>query len=151
VTRVGYDLLVLDYGGVCTMSHRELVGAAVQADRFNAERPECLTLVLAVQALGVRVAVLSNEIDRAWVERSTLLSRVDHVLACSDNRILKPDRRAYQRALLVTGCAADRTLFVDDEVDNVRGAQGAGLDAMLFDTSDPVASWSAIDAAIRRA
>ena len=147
---VGYDLLVLDYGGVCTMSHRELVGAGLQTDRFNAERSECLRVVLAAQALGMQVAVLSNEIDRAWVEQSTLLAQVDHVLACSDNGILKPDRRAYQRALLISRCAPERTLFVDDEVDNVRGAQGAGLATMLFDTGDPVGSWSAIEAAITR-
>jgi len=145
-----FDLLVLDYGGVCTMSHRELVGGAVQTGPFNAERAECVRLVLAAQALGMQVAVLSNEIDRAWIEHSTVLSRVDHVLACNDNGILKPDRRAYQRALLVSRCAAERSLFVDDEVDNVRGAEGAGLAAMLFDTRDPIGSWSQIDAAISR-
>ena len=145
-----YDLLILDYGGVCTMSHHELVEAAVPSDRFNAERHECLPFVLAVQALEIQVAVLSNEIDREWVKQSSVLACVDHVIACSDNGIYKPDRRAYQRALLVSRCVPERALFVDDEIDNVRGAQGAGLAAMLFDTLDAVASWAAIDAAIRR-
>ena len=145
-----YDLLILDYGGVCTLSHREVVETTVRSDRFNAERSECLTFVLAAQALEMQVAVLSNEIDREWVKHSDVLARVDHVIACSDNGILKPDRRAYQRALLVSGCAPERTLFVDDEIDNVRGAQGAGLAAILFDTCDAVASWAAIEAAISR-
>ena len=132
------------------MSHRELVGAGVQTNSFNAERAECMRVVLAAQALGMQVSVLSNEIDRAWVEQSTLLAQVDHILACSDNGIFKPDRRAYQRALLMSRCAPERTLFVDDEVDNVRGAEGAGLAALLFDTGDPVGSWTAIEAAITR-
>jgi len=132
------------------MSHHELVEAAVPSDRFNAERPECVPFVLAVQALEMQVAVLSNEIDREWVKQSSVLACVDHVIACSDNGILKPDRRAYQRALLVSGCAPERALFVDDEIDNVRGAQGAGLAVMLFDARAADASWAAIDAAIRR-
>jgi len=144
-----YDLLILDYGGVCTMSHHELMAATVRSDRFNAERSECLTFVLAVQALEMQVVVLSNEIDREWVKHSSVLAHVDHVIACSDNGILKPDRRAYQRALLVSGCVPERTLFVDDDIDNVRGALGAGLTAMLFDTRDPAASWSAIEAEVR--
>jgi len=151
VARVSrYDLVILDYGGVCTMSHHELMASAtVRSDRFNAERSECLTFVLAVQALEMQVVVLSNEIDREWVKHSSVLAHVDHVIACSDNGILKPDRRAYQRALLVSGCVPERTLFVDDDIDNVRGALGAGLTAMLFDTRDPAASWSAIEAEVR--
>jgi putative hydrolase of the HAD superfamily len=141
-----YDLLVLDYGGVCTMSHRELVDSP--SDTPNAERSECVPVILAAQALGMQVAVLSNEIDRAWVEHSPVLSQVDHVIPCGDNEVFKPDRRAYQRALLVSRCTAERALFVDDELDNVRGAQGAGLATIRFDTGDPAGSWTAIDVAI---
>jgi putative hydrolase of the HAD superfamily len=141
-----YDLLVLDYGGVCTMSHRELVDSP--SGTLDIERSECVPVVLAAQAIGMQVAVLSNEIDRAWIEHSAVLSQVDHVIPCGDNGVFKPDRRAYQRALLVSRCTAERALFVDDDLDNVRGAQGAGLASMLFDATDPVAAWSLIHAMI---
>jgi putative hydrolase of the HAD superfamily len=142
-----FDLLVLDYGGVCTLSHRELADGPV-VDPVNAERDESLRAVLAAQAAGLKVVILSNEVDRAWAEHSPVLAQVDHILPCTDNGILKPDRRAYQRALLVTGCRADRSLFVDDEIDNVRGAQAAGLEAILFDITDPTASWHEIREAL---
>ncbi len=145
-----YDLLVLDYGGVCTMSQGELANRTAPMSLADAERVQCLPVVLAAQAAGITVAVLSNEIDRSWAEQSPVLAQVDHVLPCADNGIMKPDRRAYQRVLLITGCTADRALFVDDDADNVRGAQGAGLATLLFDTSDPAASWAQIEQSIKQ-
>jgi putative hydrolase of the HAD superfamily len=145
--RNSYDLLILDYAGVCTLSHAEIVASSQPADDRQIERAEGLAVVRWAQAAGTKVVVLSNEIDRAWIPNSPLLSTVDSVLACTDNGILKPDRRAYQRALLLTGCTAERALFVDDDLDNVRGARGAGLDAIAFDTNDPRASWAVVASA----
>jgi FMN phosphatase YigB (HAD superfamily) len=145
--RIAYDLLILDYAGVCTRSHHEILAARQPASDQPFERAEGLAMVRSAQAAGMTVVVLSNEIDRAWIADSPLLSAVDAVLACTDNGIFKPDRRAYQRALLATGCAANRTLVVDDELDNVLGARGAGLDAIVFDTSDPAGSWTAVASA----
>jgi FMN phosphatase YigB (HAD superfamily) len=142
--RYAYDLLVLDYAGVCTRSHHEILAARQPPSDQPVERAEGLAMVRSAQAAGMRVVVLSNEIDQAWIPNSPLLSSVDTVLACTDNGILKPDRRAYQRALLATGCTANRALFVDDDADNVRGARGAGLDAIVFDTNDPAGSWIAV-------
>jgi putative hydrolase of the HAD superfamily len=142
-----YDLLVLDYGGVITLSHAEVVAAAQSDDAVQVERPESLAVVWLAHDAGMKVVVLSNEIDRDWIAGSPVLSTVDLVIACTDNGILKPDRRAYQRALLLTECTASRALMVDNDIDNVRGARGAGLDAILFDTNDPNSSWAAVRSA----
>jgi putative hydrolase of the HAD superfamily len=144
-----FDLLILDYGGVCTLSHAEFldhIGSDTSGDR-----PGSLAAIARAHAAGITVVVLSNEIDQSWITNSAVLSQVDHVLACADNGIFKPDRRAFQRAALVTGCAADRTLVVDDEIDNVRGAQAAGMTALLFDTANPEDSWESVDVALRGA
>lgn len=144
-----FDLLVLDYGGVCTLSHEELlVGSESIA---MGERRDCLVVITLAHDAGLQVAVLSNEIDRAWIDDSPVLTQVDHVLACADNGIFKPDRRAFQRASVVAGASPDRTLVVDDEIDNVRGAQAAGMTAILFDPSNPHSSWEAVEAALRGA
>jgi putative hydrolase of the HAD superfamily len=145
--RNSYDLLILDYAGVCTLSHAEILAAVQPAADQQVERAEGLAIVRMAHAAGLKVVVLSNEIDRAWIPNSPLLSSVDAVLAGTDNGILKPDRRAYERALLTTGCIASRALFVDDDLDNVRGARGAGLDAIMFDTNDPEGSWGAVSSA----
>ena len=134
-----FDLLLLDYGGVCTPSHDEyLAGTA------NEVRPECLAVVSAARDAGVVVAILSNELASEWIERNPVLREADHVISCSDNRIYKPDRRAYQRVLLVTGASADRTLYVDDEPDNIAGASGVGMETMHFDPVDAAGGWSRI-------
>lgn len=144
-----FDVLVLDYGGVCTLAHGEfLVRTDTDDTHTDGERTGALGSVRQAHRLGMTVVVLSNEIDRSWTARSPTLSSVDHVLACTDNGILKPDRRAYQRALLVGGCTADRALFVDDDIDNIRGAEAAGLATIHFDTADPARSWAEIEEAI---
>ena len=149
-TRGDIRVLLLDYGGVCTPSTREFVAAQDQhrcspvvAER-DTTRPECRSVVAQARAAGICVAILSNEIDPSWATSVPLLAEVDHVIACSDNGLLKPDRRAYQRALMVTGSSADQVLFVDDEPDNVAGARAVGIEALLFDVDRAADCWAEI-------
>ena len=53
------------------------------------------------------VAVLSNELDDDTVETHPVLRAVDHVVACNTG-IQKPDRRAFQRVLLLTGVGPEQ-------------------------------------------
>ena len=102
-------------------------------------------MIDAANRRGITVAVLSNELDDDTIETHPLLGAVDHVVACNTG-IQKPDRRAFQRVLLLTGIEAERTLVVDDAEDNVRGAEAAGTAALHFDVDDCAASWAAIRA-----
>ena len=149
-TRGDIRVLLLDYGGVCTPSTREFVAAQdphgcspVVAEQ-DTTRPECRSVGARARAAGICVAILSNEIDRRWAASVPLLAEVDHIIACSDNGLLKPDRRAYQRALMVTGSSADQVFFVDDEPENVVGARAVGIEAMLFDADRAAECWSEI-------
>ena len=45
----------------------------------------------------------------------------------------KPDREVYQRMLARLGVAPDAALMVDDDADNVAGAEAAGLHGHVFD------------------
>jgi glucose-1-phosphatase len=45
----------------------------------------------------------------------------------------KPDAEVYRRFLAHVGVAPQAALMVDDDVDNVRGAEAAGLHGHLFD------------------
>ncbi|MEO1060576.1 MAG: HAD-IA family hydrolase [Actinomycetota bacterium] len=126
-----YELLVLDVGGVCV-------------DRAGRSDPAATELVDAARERGIVVAVLSNELDEASADA---LPPVDHVVACNTG-IQKPDRRAFQRVLLLTGTDAAAALVVDDSADNVRGAEAAGAAALHFDPDDRSASWAAVRAAL---
>ena len=131
-----YELLVLDFGGVC-----------VDAD--GTTDPAVVDLIDAARRQDVTVAVLSNELDASTVASHPVLRAVDHVVTCNTG-IQKPDRRAFQRVLLLTGVEAGRTLVVDDSPDNVRGAEAAGTTALRFDTADRAGSWAAVRETLER-
>ncbi len=111
-------------------------------------RPEATATVEAAFAAGFGVSVLTNDMRAfhgpTWEKGIPLLQRVDHIVDCSDTHILKPDPRAFQRAVDMVGVAADRMLFIDDQPINVQGALDAGLDAMWFDIANAATAWAEV-------
>ena len=111
-------------------------------------RPGATATVEAAIAGGYGVSVLTNDMrafhGQEWGHSVDFLSLVDHVVDCSDTDILKPDPRAYQRAIEMIGTDAERVLFIDDQPGNVVGAERAGLDAAWFDIANAESAWRAI-------
>ena len=132
------ELLILDFAGVCTPAPNELLDASPTGP--VPIRPGIIDLVSSASGRGVIVVVLSNEISTEWVLDEDLFGSVDHVVSCADNKIWKPDRRAFQRCLLLTGKRAEQTLVVDDEDDNIVVARSIGMHALHFDVGDPESS-----------
>lgn len=116
------------------------------ADPNIAVRPAARRTVEAAHAAGLRVGILSNELELFWgrpfMERLDLLRDIDVLVDGTHTRILKPDPRAYRMALDALGVSAARTLFVDDQRRNVEGARSAGLTALFFDVADPEGSFA---------
>jgi putative hydrolase of the HAD superfamily len=52
----------------------------------------------------------------------------------------KPEPAIYQRALDILGRPAERILFIDDRVENVAGAEAAGMKAIRFEGADSLRS-----------
>lgn len=113
-------------------------------------RPEAITAIHKLTVRGVRLAVLSNELDRFYGRdfRSSidLLSKMDAILDGTYTNVFKPDPRAYELCLQVLGADAAEAVFVDDQARNVEGARHIGLDAVHFDVRDPVRSYAEIEA-----
>ena len=113
-------------------------------------RAEAVDVVERALAAGYGVSVLTNDLRAFhgphWELEVDLLQRMDHIVDCSDTGILKPDRRAYERAVEITGVPAERQLFVDDLPLNVQGAESVGMDAVWFDIAHPAESWAAVAA-----
>lgn len=111
-------------------------------------RPECVEVTDRARAAGLSVSVLTNDMrafhGREWETGIELLQTVDQIVDCSDTDILKPDPRAYQRAVDMIGVPAERMLFIDDQPRNVDGAIAAGMGALWFDVSDATETWTAI-------
>lgn len=97
--------------------------------------PEMITAVRELTAAGTRCALATNQ---HW-ERATFMQQTpgfDEVFertfySCAVG-FAKPDPDFFHFALAELDVAADRTLFIDDNADNVAGAREVGLRAELF-------------------
>ena len=130
------QLLILDFDGVCTLSAAESIEHAIDpGDDEAIVRSEASEIVRQAQSAGIPVYVLSNEVAPHLVDTLSILTSVDRVVLCSDNGIYKPDRRAFQRCLLLSGVEASEAVLVDDDPDNVKVARSLGVAAVHFDRS----------------
>ena len=111
-------------------------------------RPEALETIRRLKAGGVKLAVLSNELDLFYGQgtsgRVTALTAIDAIIDATYTGILKPDARSYQRALAALDVDADEAVFVDDQQPNVHGAEAVGIAAVAFDVRDPEASFARV-------
>jgi HAD superfamily hydrolase (TIGR01509 family) len=97
---------------------------------------ETLTLAASVRQQA-RVAVLTNNnllvkraVDTVFPELRPIFG--PDFFCFSRISARKPEPEAYLRCLARLGVAADATLFVDDSIKNVAGAEHAGLRAHLY-------------------
>lgn len=108
-------------------------------------RPEAVAAIARARAAGMRVGILSNELElfygREMMDALDVLKGMDALVDATHTRILKPDARAYALGLEALGTRPDATVFVDDQPRNVAGARAAGLVAVQFDVTAPGRSY----------
>lgn len=113
-----------------------------EIDSFT--RPQAFEAVRAAKAVGLRTAVLSNDIarfyDEDWISRVSFFKEVDAVVDVSHG-VLKPDPAAYRLVLDALEVPAEAALFVDDQPRNIDGARAIGMPALLFDVTRPSESY----------
>lgn len=90
---------------------------------------------------GKRVAMLSNmpaDLGLALRSSTDRLSAFDHVTLSYDVGVVKPDAVIYEQCLEGIGTPPERTLFLDDRIANVQGAEVLGMRAIQFLDRDDV-------------
>jgi putative hydrolase of the HAD superfamily len=116
------------------------------ADPQAVVRPEAERAIRAAHAAGIRLAILSNELDlfygKAFRERLPLLSLFETIIDATYTKILKPDPRAYAMASETLGLPTAACVFVDDQKRNVDGALAAGMPTVHFDVAEPARSYA---------
>jgi len=121
-----------------------LVQRARGAEPDAVARPQTLALMRDAHAAGLRLAILSNELDlfygAALRQRMAALRDVELIVDATYTGILKPDARAYALCTQQLGLAPAECVFVDDQRRNVEGARSAGMLALWFDVTQPQAS-----------
>ncbi len=82
-----------------------------------------------------RIAVLSNmplDLGEALKSRTTRLQPFDQVTLSYETGTAKPEPTIYEHCLEGLDTAPERTLFLDDRIENVHGAELLGIRAMQF-------------------
>jgi putative hydrolase of the HAD superfamily len=109
-------------------------------------RPEARAAILAAKADGVRLAILSNELDLFYgVEFRKKFPLIEHfevIIDATYTKILKPDPRAYALCLEALKLPASACVFVDDQLKNVEGARAVGIPTIHFDVTNPKSSYA---------
>ncbi|WP_137155645.1 HAD-IA family hydrolase [Rhizobium sp. FKL33] len=108
-------------------------------------RPEAREAILAARAAGMKLAILSNELDlfygAEFRKRFPLIELFDVIVDATYTRILKPDPRAYELVLAELGLERQDCVFVDDQLKNIEGAVAIGLPHVHFDVTHPAESY----------
>lgn len=97
-------------------------------------------LVAYIRSLKPRykIGIISN----AWGQLSQLLEdweiqdTFDVVIGSGDVGVMKPDPKIFHLALSGLDIKPDEAIFVDDFIDNVRGARELGINAIQFRDTD---------------
>lgn len=122
-----------------------LVKKARTADPASVVRPEADRALRAAHAAGIRLAILSNELDlfygAGFRARLPLLGLFETIVDATHTGILKPDPRAYEFVLEALDLPPASCVFVDDQQRNIDGARAVGLSAVLFDVRRPERSY----------
>jgi putative hydrolase of the HAD superfamily len=82
-----------------------------------------------------RVAILSNmprELGEALKSRTDRLNNFDFVTLSYEVHSVKPEPAIYEHCLEGLGLEAQQTLFLDDRMPNIQGAELLGMSAVQF-------------------
>jgi len=109
-------------------------------------RPEARETILAAKAAGVRLAILSNELDLFYGAdfrtRFPLIDLFYVIVDATYTGILKPDPRAYEQVIAEVGVDRKDCVFVDDQKKNIEGADAVGLPNVHFDVTRPAENYA---------
>jgi putative hydrolase of the HAD superfamily len=127
-------------------SMKDFVQTARGADAEQVMRPEARNAILHAKAKGIKLAILSNELDlfygAEFRKSFPLIDLFDVIVDATYTKILKPDPRAYRMCLEQLGLDANACVFVDDQMKNVEGALAVHIPTVHFDVTQPSKSYS---------
>lgn len=83
-----------------------------------------------------RLFALTNVWNPGHVFRGQLEQYLEAFVQSSDIDLFKPDPKIFQYLLNTYNLKPEETLFVDDHIENVEGAQSVGINAFQFTTID---------------
>ncbi len=123
----------------------QFVRAARGAEPGAIIRPEFHACLGEAKEHNIKLAILSNELDlfygQDFREKLPFLKDFHAIVDATHTDILKPDPRAYQQVLDALALPAQHTVFLDDQLKNIAGAQALNIPTIHFDVARPAASY----------
>ena len=95
-------------------------------DFLRSLRPKFKTGLISNAWSGLRQYIIDHKFEDAF----------DHMVISAEVGVVKPDARIYQMALDQLGVSPNEAVFVDDFIENVKGAQAVGMSAIHFRDSE---------------
>ena len=125
------DLTAFDAAGLqAALAHRR-----EHLRKLLIPRADALSTVEELRGRGLKVGMISNassELSVLWAE-SAFAETFDAVLFSADERMMKPDRRLYERMAEMLGVATEECIFVGDGAyRELQGAEEAGMTPVLI-------------------
>jgi putative hydrolase of the HAD superfamily len=105
------------------------------ARMWTTENPAMLVWQFALKEKGILTAILSNMGEHVLANMKRTydwLPRFDALVWSFQLKMAKPDPAIYRHALKELGTRPEETLFLDDRLENVEGANALGMRGLLF-------------------
>lgn len=125
--------------------HKDLIEAAHL--RWHEMLPGAIDDTVAIlERLAERqvpLYAITNYSSEKWAETRARFPFFRHfrdIVVSGDEKLLKPDPAIYRLCLDRNGLEAGQCLFIDDSPKNVAGAEDVGIEAILFETPEKLAS-----------
>ena len=119
-----------------------------ETDYLKVLRPQAVKTIELVKKAGMKVGILSNEIElftgKKFVDNLPFINDLDSFYDATHTGILKPDPRAYAGAIKNLNLNPTEVLFVDDQLRNIMGGMKFGLKTIHFDITQPDACFDYI-------
>lgn len=114
---------------------------------FVGIRPEVIAIMHKLREQGHRVVILSNT-NRLhttfWPEEyPEVKAAADKIYLSQEMGMRKPEARIYQAVLQAEGFSAADAVFFDDNVDNIEGANQAGITSILVTGKETIPDYFA--------
>ena len=116
---------------------RQLLEADV--DLWTQPNQPMIDWAAALQSAGTSTGILSNMGDLMEIgisARFPWLAGFAHSTFSHRLGIAKPDERIYRHALASLGESADKVVFIDDRIENVRAARALGIHSIQYTSHD---------------
>ncbi len=136
---IGYHEVWKQIGVDLKLNGRMSVGELREAFFSGDFLDESLMALIRSVRPAVKTGLISNAWDnarKAFTVKFAIADAFDVMVISAEEKVMKPDPRIYRMALERLGVSGAESIFVDDVLENVRGAEARGMRGVHFRSAE---------------